>query len=248
MKEFEGRLVLVTGAARGLGHAIAAGFLASGARVIACDLDFTGSEFADASAQSEALDVVSMDVSEQQQLAKLAEEMRKKHGDVDILVNNAGIAGRARFDEPESPETFSRIMNVNIQGSFNVTFAFVEQLKRTRGAIVNMSSVAGFVSGASSAGYVTSKGAMRSFTQVLARDLAPFGVRVNAVAPGMMSTEMALRQQSSSAGAAWFLDRAMMHRMGEPDEIVGPVLFLSSPRSSFITGVTLPVDGGFLAQ
>ena len=116
-----------------------------------------------------------------------------------------------------------------------------------RGNVVHMCSVAGFVAGGSTAGYVVSKGAVRSLTQVMARDLAPHGVRVNAVAPGIMASEMATAQLNRPGGADWFLNRVPMKRIGETREIVDPVIFLASDMASFVTGAILPVDGGFLA-
>lgn len=110
-----------------------------------------------------------------------------------------------------------------------------------------MGSVAGFVSGGSTAGYVVSKGAIRSLTQVMARDLAPHGIRVNAVAPGIMMSEMAVAQLNRPGGTDWFMNRVMMKRIGETSEVVDPVVFLASPMASYITGTILPVDGGFLA-
>jgi NAD(P)-dependent dehydrogenase (short-subunit alcohol dehydrogenase family) len=138
-------------------------------------------------------------------------------------------------------------MQVNLQGTFNVTHAFVEQLKATRGAIVNLCSIVAYGCGISTAGYVVSKGGVRSFTEVLARDLAPHGVRVNAVAPGLMETEMTAGQRAQAHGTDWYMQRAPMARAGRADEIVGPVLFLASDMASYVNGAVLPVDGGYLA-
>ena len=164
-----------------------------------------------------------------------------------MLINNAGISGRARIDDPEATQVWDRIIGVNLQGLFNVTHAFVPALKQSRGCIINLSSIVAFVSGISTAGYVASKGAVRSFTQALARDLAPHGVRANAVAPGLMLTDMVKPQLQVPGGTDWYMDRVPMRRGGEPDEIVGPALFLASSLASYVTGVVLPVDGGFLS-
>ncbi|ACO01917.1 oxidoreductase [Brucella melitensis M5-90] len=170
-----------------------------------------------------------------------------RFGGLDVLVNNAGVAGRAAFDQPEAVEVWDRVIGVNLEGAFNVSHALVPALKAAKGNVVHLCSVAGFVSGGSTAGYVVSKGAIRSLTQVMARDLAPHGIRVNAVAPGIMMSEVAVAQLNRPGGTDWFMNRVMMKRIGETSEVVDPVVFLASPMASYITGTILPVDGGFLA-
>jgi NAD(P)-dependent dehydrogenase (short-subunit alcohol dehydrogenase family) len=188
-----------------------------------------------------------LDVTDRVAVGAFATGLTARHGGLDILVNNAGVAGRAAFDTPEAVEVWDRVIAVNLEGTFNVSHALVPALKAARGSIVHLCSVAGFVAGGSTAGYVVSKGAIRSLTQVMARDLAPHGVRVNAIAPGIIMSEMAQAQIARPGGTDWFMNRVMMGRIGEADEIVGPVVFLSSSMASYITGAVLPVDGGFLA-
>ncbi len=249
MIAMQGKRVLVTGAGRGLGATIAQGFARQGASVIVADVD---GALAAASAQAirdadgQARDAV-LDVTDADAVRAFAAECAVRHGDLDVLVNNAGISARASFDDPRTPEIWDRLMRVNLQGTFNVTHAFVEQLKATRGAIVNLCSIVAYGCSISTAGYVVSKGGVRSFTEVLARDLAPHGVRVNAVAPGLMETEMTAGQRAQAHGTDWYLQRAPMARAGRADEIVGPVLFLASDMASYVNGVVLPVDGGYLA-
>jgi len=245
----QGKRVLVTGAGRGLGATIAQGFARQGARVIVADVDGT---LAAASAQAirdaggQAWDAV-LDVTDADAVRAFAAECAVRHGGLDVLVNNAGISARAPFDDPRTPEIWDRLMRVNLQGTFNVTHAFVEQLKASRGAIVNLCSIVAYGCSISTAGYVVSKGGVRSFTEVLARDLAPHGVRVNAVAPGLMETEMTAGQRAQAHDTDWYMQRAPMARAGRADEIVGPVLFLASDMASYVNGVVLPVDGGYLA-
>ncbi len=243
------KLALITGAGGGLGAAMAQGFVREGARVIVADVALDKAQavaqaLRDAGGQAWA---EALDVTDRAGCQAFAQAVTTRHGDIDVLVNNAGVSGRSRIDEPEAPEVWDRIMNVNLQGLFNVTHAFVPALKRSRGNIVNLSSIVAFVSGISSAGYVASKGAVRSFTQVLARDLAPFGVRANAVAPGLMLTEMVAPQLAVPGGTDWYMKRVPAARGGEPQEIVGPVVFLASAMASYVNGVVLPVDGGFLS-
>ena len=243
------KLALITGAGGGLGAAMAQGFVREGARVIVADVALDKAQ-AVAQALCEAGGQAwaeAVDVTDRAGCQAFAQAVTARYGDIDVLVNNAGVSGRSRIDEPDAPEVWDRIMNVNLQGLFNVTHAFVPALKRSRGNIVNLSSIVAFVSGISSAGYVASKGAVRSFTQVLARDLAPFGVRANAVAPGLMLTEMVAPQLAVPGGTDWYMKRVPAARGGEPQEIVGPVVFLASAMASYVNGVVLPVDGGFLS-
>jgi NAD(P)-dependent dehydrogenase (short-subunit alcohol dehydrogenase family) len=243
------KLALITGGGGGLGSAMARGFVREGARVIVADVQLDKAQaVADAiragggAAWAEALDVTDRGATRQ-----LAESLTARFGPIDILVNNAGISGKARIDDPQAAEVWDRLIDVNLQGLFNVTHAFVPALKQSRGCIINLSSIVAFVSGISSAGYVASKGAVRSFTQALARDLAPFGVRANAVAPGLMLTDMVAPQLQVPGGTDWYMKRVPMARGGEVDEIVGPVVFLASAMASYVNGVVLPVDGGFLS-
>lgn len=249
MTSIKDKRVLVTGAGRGLGATIAHGFAGQGATVIVADIDAalaasTAQAIRDAGGQ--AVDA-RLDVTDAGAVRAFAAHCAARHGNLDILINNAGISARAPFDDPQTPAIWDRVMQVNLQGTFNVTHAFVEQLKATRGAIVNLCSIVAYGCGISTAGYVVSKGGVRSFTEVLARDLGPHGVRVNAVAPGLMETDMTAGQRAQANGTDWYMERAPLARAGRADEIVGPVLFLASDMASYVNGVVLPVDGGYLA-
>ena len=243
------KLAWITGAGGGLGSALALGFAKEGARVVVADID-------GARANAVAMQVRAaggqawaevLDVTDRTATSRWAAELTQRLGPIDVLVNNAGISGRGKIDDAQAPELWDRILSVNLDGLFNVTHAFIPALKQTRGCVVNLSSIVAFVSGISTAGYVASKGAVRSLTQALARDLAPHGIRVNAVAPGLMLTEMVRPQLDTPGGTDWFMKRAPMARGGEPAEIVGPVVFLASGMASYVNGAVLPVDGGFLA-
>jgi NAD(P)-dependent dehydrogenase (short-subunit alcohol dehydrogenase family) len=249
MALLDNKLALITGAGGGLGSALALGFAREGARVIVADID--GARATAVASQIQATGGQAwgevLDVTDRDATRRWATELTQRLGPIDVLVNNAGISGRGKVDDPQAPELWDRILRVNLDGLFNVTHAFIPALKQTRGNVVNLSSIVAFVSGVSTAGYVASKGAVRSLTQVLARDLAPHGVRVNAVAPGLMLTEMVRPQLDTPGGTDWFMKRAPMARGGEPEEVVGPVVFLASAMASYVNGVVLPVDGGFLA-
>lgn len=241
----KGKLALVTGAGRGLGAAIATGMAAQGARVILADVDRDGVETQAGKLQSLGFEAEGkkLDVTDRGEVRAFADAI----GSLDILVNNAGVAGRAEFGSAEAEDVWDRVIAVNLEGTFNVSHALVPALKAAKGNIVHLCSVTGFVAGGSTAGYVVSKGAVRSLTQVMARDLAPYGIRVNAVAPGIMMSEMAVAQLNRQGGADWFMNRVLMKRIGETGEVVDPVVFLASSMASYITGTILPVDGGFLA-
>jgi NAD(P)-dependent dehydrogenase (short-subunit alcohol dehydrogenase family) len=246
MNTLEGDLALVTGGARGLGAAIAQALGEQGAKIIVADVDGAAADDTARRLRDIQVDAysVTMDVADVHSVRQAAVDITSRHGDISILINNAGIAGGAKTDDPHALSLWQRVVDVNLNGVYNVTIAFVEPLKRTRGRIVNLSSVVAFTSGFTSAGYVASKGGVRSLTQMLARELAEHGIRVNAVAPGYFDTAMGMK--GDPAGETWINWHCPMKRFGEPHEIGGPVVFLVSPAASFITGVTLPVDGGYL--
>lgn len=249
MNLLQNKLALISGAGGGLGSAIALGFACEGARVIVADIALeraaqVARQITQAGGQAWAQ---AIDVTDRQACQAWAAEVEQRIGAIDVLVNNAGISGRGKLDDPLAPELWDPILEVNVVGVFNLTHAFIPALKQTRGSIVNLASIVSFMSGVSTPAYVASKGAVRSFTQVSARELAPHGIRVNAVAPGLMLTEMVRPQLDTPGGTDWFMQRAPMARGGQPEEIVGPVVFLASNMASFVNGVVLPVDGGFLA-
>ncbi len=177
----------------------------------------------------------------------LAAEVGATLGDVDIVVNNAGLLVRRGIDDPEAEAIIRRVMEVNLHGAFALVQAFLPALRRQRGCVVNVASGAAFVAQAGCAGYSASKAALRMLTQTLAVDLGADGVRVNAVAPGVIDTPMTAATRADPARLAGFLRRTPAGRVGQPEEVAAAVLFLASPMSSYINGVTLPVDGGFLA-
>lgn len=249
MKLLDNKLALITGAGGGLGSVIAQGFVNEGARVVLADVDVARAEAVATALRAQGAQAWAepLDVTDRTAVQAFAGRITRERGAIDVLVNNAGISGRARMDEPQAEEVWDRLIQVNLQGLFNVTHAFVPALKQSRGCIISLSSIVAFVSGISSAGYIASKGAVRSFTQALARDLAPYGVRANAVAPGLMLTEMVAPQLAVPGGTDWYMKRVPMARGGQPEEVVGPIVFLASGMASYVNGVVLPVDGGFLS-
>jgi NAD(P)-dependent dehydrogenase (short-subunit alcohol dehydrogenase family) len=243
-----GRLALVTGAGRGNGAAIARGLAEAGAKVIVTDID-TDAAHAVAESITKAGGEArghALDVTDHESCRKLAEDIALV-GPIRILVNNAGIYLRGNMLAPDGRERWAKTMAVNVDGAFNVTSAFAEQLKRTHGAIVNIASVSSFTAPAGSGVYPVTKGAIAQFTRALAAELAPDGVRVNAIAPGIIATAMTEVTRNDPKRLEAFLTHVPLKRVGQPEELVGPVLFLCSDWASYVTGAILAVDGGFLA-
>ena len=244
-----GRLALVTGAGHGNGAAIAQGLAAAGAKVIVTDIDKEGARtIADAivKAGGEARSY-QLDVTDEDACTKLAADIALLVGPIRILVNNAGIFLRGPLVAPDGRERWEKTMEVNVQGPFNVTMAFMDQLKLTKGTIVNIASINSFVVGMGTGSYPVSKGALAQFTRALAAELAVDGIRVNALAPGLIETAMTEPTRADPKKLEAFLNHVPMKRAGQPEELAGPVVFLCSDAASYVTGAILAVDGGFLA-
>jgi NAD(P)-dependent dehydrogenase (short-subunit alcohol dehydrogenase family) len=244
-----GKLALVTGAGQGNGRAIAIGLAAHGADVVASDIDLQAAERTAREVRAAGRQGwhFHLDVTDVAACANLARTLQQDVGAISILVNNAGIIIRETIDSERAHEHWRRVLDVNLNGVFNVTHAFLAALRATRGAIVNIGSIASFVGVADTLGYSPSKGGVKLLTQALARELARDGVRVNAIAPGVIETPMTEATRNDPARLAAFMGRTPLGRVGQPDELVGPVAFLASDMASYVNGVTLPVDGGFLA-
>ncbi len=248
MNDMTGKIALVTGGGRGLGAACGYALARRGVKVILADVNIEIAKAKAAAFNDEGLKAVGVwfDVADRSACNRVAAEVRAEHGAVSILVNNAGILGTARLGSTESPEQWDRSMSVNLTGVFNATSAFLSDLKATRGVVVNISSVAAFTSGFAEVGYTASKGGVRSLTQVMCRELAGFGMRINAVAPGYVATEgMGLKGDPKLE--EWLRFHCPMQRHGRPEEIGSVVAFLCSDEASFINGATIPVDGGYLS-
>jgi len=245
----EGRLAFVTGAGQGNGRDIALGLSQAGAQVIATDIN-EGSVAATADAvraQGGTCWSFSLDVTLAEACRNLAERVGAEIGQVDLLVNNAGIIIREGSDSANAARNWQRTLDVNVNGTFNVTQAFLPALRAKRGTVLNIASIAAYAGQGGSLGYSPSKGAIKMYTQSLAAELARDGVRVNALAPGVIETPMTSATRENPERLEKFMSRIPMGRLGQPADLIGPVVFLSSPMSEYVTGVTLPVDGGFLA-
>ncbi|GKT13296.1 glucose 1-dehydrogenase [Acidovorax sp. SUPP2522] len=244
-----GRLALVTGAASGIGRAVAVAFAQAGARVIVTDLqaERCADTLRDVRAAGTEGWAWALDVSSAQACHDLATQVAQSVGDVDTLVNNAGVIIREGIDSPRAAENLRRTMDVNLFGVFHTVHAWLPALRRTRGSIINVASGAAFIAQGGALGYSPSKAAVKMFTQTLALDLAPDGIRVNALAPGVIDTPMTEATRANPERLARFMQRIPAGRLGQPHELAGPAVFLASDMASFVNGVTLPVDGGTLA-
>ena len=245
-----GRLALVTGAGQGNGRAIAMGLAKAGARVVVTDInqvtiEQVQNEIRAAGGQAWAH---VLDVSSNHDCVTLAQQVTAELGQVDLLVNNAGVIFREGIDSPNVLANFQRTIDINVSGTFNVTYAWLSALRATRGSVINVASIAAFGGMAGAVGYAPSKGAIKLLTQSLAIELAKDGVRVNAIAPGVIETAMTVFTRETPEVLQKFMLRTPMARVGQAEELIGPVVFLASEMASYVTGVTLAVDGGFLAS
>jgi NAD(P)-dependent dehydrogenase (short-subunit alcohol dehydrogenase family) len=244
-----GQLALVTGAGQGNGRAVAIGLARAGARVIVTDVRADTAEETAAGIRSlgEQAWAFALDVTSIDGCAVLAQHVRQEIGPVSVIINNAGIIIREGIDSPRAHDNWRRVLDVNLNGSFNVVHAWLPALRETRGCIINLGSIASCVGISGQLGYSPSKGAVKLFTQTLARELAVDGIRVNAIAPGVIETPMTESTRNDPHRFASFMQRTPLGRVGQPDELVGPVVFLASRMATYISGVTLAVDGGYLS-
>lgn len=236
----QGQLALVTGGGSGIGEGIAKKMAANGAKVIVADVNEAG-------AARVAGEIGGswhrLDVSDRAACDALAKQV----GPISILVNNAGIIRRGKLEAETARSDWDSTLAVNLDGPYNMTTAFMEQLKATKGSIINIGSIQSFIALPNSAAYTTSKGGVRMLTKALALELSPQGVRVNAIAPGMIATPLNAKARENPDYMKSFEGRIPIGRLGTPDDIAGAAVFLASDLARYVTGVTLPVDGGFLA-
>ena len=252
MPLLQGHIAVVTGAASGIGRAIASGFAREGARVVLLDIDETAAakaarEIGDAGGRAESF---ALDVTNRENCFAVAKQVAEKVGHVSILVNNAGINRRNAFtaDADAVLKDWQDIMAINLNGVFNVTHAFLEPLRASKGRIVNIGSVQSFVHmrTPNSPAYTTSKHGVLGFTRALAAELGRHGVRVNAIGPGLIETPLNAQVRANNPDLVKiFMDHTPLGRPGKPEDIVGPAIFLASDLSSYVTGSIVMADGGY---
>ena len=247
-----GRVCIVTGGAQGIGEACIRRFARERAQVVIADIDDApGTALAD---EVNGL-YVHCDVGDKAQVDALVSHTIAKHGRIDVLVNNAGIFKAADFLDVTEAD-FDAVLRVNLKGAFLVGQAVAREMAKTeprqgsgagasRGSIINISSVNGVLAIPNIASYNVSKGGINQLTRVMALALADHGIRVNAVAPGTIATELAAKAVlTSDAAKAKIMSRTPMKRLGQPSEIADTVAYLASDAASYITGEIVVVDGG----
>ncbi len=248
--ELDGRVAVITGGTTGLGREIALGFAAAGADVVASS---RAEKHVDAVAKEiEALGRrtlrVVCDVLDRVSIQRLHDAVIAAFGKVDILVNAAGMAKKAStLDEDE--QEWLKIIDTNLTGTMRACQIFGRTMVNAHyGRIINVASSTAFRGSYQLAAYGASKSAVASLTKTLAIELAESGVNVNAIAPGVFSTDMSAPMVKDTQRGEELLIRTPMHRFGKPREVVGPAIFLASEASGFVTGEVLAVDGGYLAS
>jgi NAD(P)-dependent dehydrogenase (short-subunit alcohol dehydrogenase family) len=252
MPLLENHIAVVTGAASGIGRAIASGFAREGARVVLLDInEKTAAEAArEISQAGTKAESFALDVTRRESCFTVAKEIAAKVGPVSVLVNNAGINRRNAFTgDPDAVlRDWQDIMAINLNGTFNVTHAFLEPLRATKGRIVNIASIQSFVHvrTPNSPAYTTSKHGVLGFTRALAAELGKDGVRVNAIGPGLIETPLNAQVRANNPELVKvFIDHTPLGRAGKPEDIVGPAIFLASDLSSYVTGSIVMADGGY---
>lgn len=244
---FENQVAVVTGAGRGIGHAIAVRLAKEGARVASVSrTEANAKKTADEinATRPDAAKAYAVDVADQDAVQKAAGQILEDFGRVDILVNNAGVT-RDGLSMRMSLEDWDTVLNTNLKGAFVFTQALMRpMIKQRSGRIINISSIAGLTGNAGQANYAASKAGLIGLTKTLARELASRGITVNAVAPGLIETDMTIVLSEEIRKA--ILQKVPLGKLGGPDDIAGAVAYLASPEAKYITGQVLTVDGGMV--
>jgi 3-oxoacyl-[acyl-carrier protein] reductase len=244
---FENQVAVITGAGRGIGHAIAVRLASEGARVASvsrteANAQKTAEEIN--ASRADGAKAYAVDVADHTAVQKIGVQILEEFGRVDILVNNAGVT-RDGLSMRMSVEDWDTVLNTNLKGAFNFTQALMRpMIKQRSGRIINISSVIGLIGNAGQANYSASKAGLIGLTKSLARELASRGITVNAVAPGLIETDMTgvlsdeIRQS--------ILQKIPLGKLGQPDDIAAAVAYLASAEANYITGQVLAVDGGMV--
>ena len=244
---FENQVAVVTGSGRGIGHAIAVRLASEGARVASVSrTEANAQKTADEinAARADASKAYAVDVADHAAVQDVGAKILEHFGRVDILVNNAGVT-RDGLSMRMSLDDWDTVLNTNLKGAFNFIQALMRpMIKQRSGRIINISSISGLIGNAGQANYAASKAGLIGLTKTLARELASRGITVNAVAPGLIETDMTgvLSDEVRQA----ILQKVPLGKLGEPDDIAAAVAYLASAEAKYITGQVLTVDGGMV--
>ncbi len=247
MTRFQDKVVVITGAASGIGEGAVRRFAREGATLALADRDRAKLDRLAATLEDHPPMTAVVDVSSHEQVAAFVAQVAERFGRIDVVCNIAGVDHLGQVDEGDLGE-WRRIMSTDVDGVFFMCRETIAHLRRSKGCIVNMSSVSGLGGDWNHSFYNAAKGAVSNFTRALAMDEAANGVRVNAVNPSYVETPMTKGMQDQPELIAKFEERIPMGRGGKPDDVAGVIAFLASEDARFVTGVNLPVDGGLSAS
>lgn len=250
MHRLEGKVAVVTGAGSGNGRAIGLGYAREGARVLLADLDGDSALAAAEATRGEggAAEACRVDVADGASVQSMLRQAEERFGRLDILVSNAGIVHRTEFLDL-TEEVFDRVIAVNLRGVFLCgLYAARRMAAAGGGVIINIASVNAEIAASNTAAYCASKGGVQMLTRSMAVSLAPHNIRVNAIGPGTIRTNMNRDRLDKPGALEAEAKRVPMGRVGSPDDLVGPAVFLASDEAGYVNGHTLFVDGGFLVS
>ena len=250
MINLKNRTAIVTGARRGIGKAIALKLAENGANVVVTDISQEDCQKVVEEIKKLGADglAIKVDITNEEDIINAVKQAKDKFGKVDILVNNAGIFIQKELDEMETSE-IEKILDINLKGTILCTKHILPEMKSQKyGKIVNIASIAGFVGFALSSVYCATKGGLITMTKELALDLGSYKINVNAVAPGVIATDMTKDMIENKQIKSALLSKIPYKRIGQPEDIANVVVFLCSDESEYITGQTIAVDGGWIAQ
>lgn len=246
----ENKVVLITGSSRGIGNAIAREFASNGAKVVICGSKLENAQKAvqqlqdDLNISEDNLLPVGLNMKDTSDIKRVVDEVINKWGRIDTLINNAGITSNVSLLD-STDEEFREMFDINFFGVVSLTREVVKYMKNTGGSIINTSSMVGTYGGRNQSAYASSKFAVNGLTKSLAKELGMHNIRVNAVAPGVVGTDM-VRENVSEEMKAGLLRMTPLAKMAEPKDLAGIYLYLASDASSFTTGQIIGVDGGLI--
>lgn len=243
--DFKDKVIIVTGAASGIGKETAIKFWEEGAKVLATDINYE--KVAAVTEGKENMIAMKVDMGNGEDIEEMIDKAMDEFGDIDVLVNNAGVNPFAPL-VVQSEEDWDNVMNVNAKGLFLAVKEILPIfIQKKKGNIINVTSIMSMVAGFGQMPYNASKGAAKLLTQGVAVDCAEYGIRCNAVAPGMIETGLTTNMFKDDQRRAWFVEKIPRGRIGRPEDIANTIMFLASDKSDYVNGTTFVVDGGMIA-